>query len=178
MCVRKLVPLSFSLLAGLGLTACSGGDTGTAAPGTSASAAAECGQEDRKVLDSSPILEVVPPGARQVDRYQECDGAAAYAGRFYQTGQSPAHVVAFYQERLAAGDWRIRSLNSSPGTDPTAGGDDLFCATTSIGGATAYLELWYPDEDSGLLGGRAAGSVYALDLSRESRTTGSVTPDC
>lgn len=137
--------------------------------GEAAASSNACRQDDQKLLDSSPILAERPSGAEQVDSYRECDEGEPAVGRFVQTALVPDQVVAFYQEKLPTRGWKIRSLRPGPYPTGSPSHGDLFCATSSIGGAPAYLELWYPDEDSGLLDGRGVGTVYALDLSRQPR---------
>lgn len=165
---RTRTLLAVAVLAGLSLAACRH-STGTAAPAKSE----ECDRGDRVLLDSVPVLAAVPPGAKEVDRYQECDGPEAYAGRFYQTGETADRVVAFYRGQLTGSEWHKPSVDAS-----AALSEDLLCASTKVGDAFAYLELWYPDADSGLLDGRRPGTVFALDLSRRARTAGSAVSIC
>jgi hypothetical protein len=121
-------------------------------------------------LAASPVLAEKPAGTRLVETYTECtsDGSP-YSGRFYETGMDPLAVASFYRETATRQGWTVLRQERAPDPARPAEGDDFLCARTPGPADPAYLELWWPDNDSGLLGGREEGTVYALDLSRSPR---------
>jgi hypothetical protein len=117
-------------------------------------------------LSASPILDDKPADTRHVESYAECtESGLPYAGRFYETSMNPAEVAAFYRETAGRQGWTTYRLDPSPDPAHPADGEDFLCAGRGESASPRYLELWWPDEDSGLLNGRPEGTVYALDLS-------------
>jgi hypothetical protein len=117
-------------------------------------------------MGQAAILAQHPAGSEQVDSYQECSGKQPpNAGRAYLTTMPAARVVAFYRTALTAAGAELTYVAPSPSADAISGSDVLLCARMSLGGSDAYLDLWYPDQDSGLVD--EPGVTYLVELSRD-----------
>lgn len=128
-------------------------------------ASATC-SADQVALGKAAILAQHPAGSEQVDKYQECDEKQSpSAGRAYLARMPAARVVAFYQTAVTAAGTELTYVAPSPSADVSGGSDVLLCARMPLGGADAYLDLWYPDQDSGLVD--EPGVTYLVELSRD-----------
>ncbi len=101
-----------------------------------------CGEEEDRlaeVMAGSAVLDAAPEGAREEDRYRECDDDDRFVavGRVYRYRGDEGSAQAFFREAARADGWRPRT---------TADGETVpGCFTASMGGTTAYLYLEGPD---------------------------------
>jgi hypothetical protein len=123
---------------------------------------------DAAVLDAAAILAEHPAGADLVDQAATCDDlGAANAYRFYRSDLGAEEVAAFYRGIAQQQGWTMFQLDAE--LDPAVPCSlDFLCAEVPVAGKPAYLELWWPDDDSNLFD-EPAGKVSSLDLSREPR---------
>lgn len=112
-----------------------------------------CDERDEalaKRLSELPELSLRPPSAQPQDEvYRECsflDGYA-WAEQEFESTAGPADVLAFYRKELPAAGWAPVPTPAEEEEYGPVRPEGITCFSRQVDGATAYLLLYFPEED-------------------------------
>ncbi len=108
-----------------------------------------CGEaEDRlsEAIARDPVLDTLPAGAGEGERYEECDDDDLFVsvGTEFPYDASRRSVLVHYRETARANGWQPLPT----GTD----GSPPDCFSKRIGGTTAFLSVYGPDNGMASVG--------------------------
>ncbi|KUL23946.1 hypothetical protein [Actinoplanes awajinensis] len=157
------------LVLACGLSSCTGGDADD--PGGEVFSKEPCLQpEELRDIAKLPILSQQPADTRLMNTYEDCDiDGLTIAARTFETGEKAGAIAEFYRASAKKYGWTTNRPDASPYPDGQVDGDDFYCASAKWKGSPVYLEVQWPDADSGILDGREEGTVFQLTLGRQPR---------
>ena len=175
MACRRAISILLLMLCWESLAACDARPS-DGVMGTASTVCTSTQAEIKNALEQMPILDQAPSATTSNGKGSGCldEPSDVQADHQFRTHASPVAVQQFYMDAVRAGGWRLLKVIDPPSEDlpPDQSGQDLMCATRMLDGKAVYLEVWYPDADSGLIKDGDPGSVYEVTLSLRPRNSG------